>query len=106
MNTIRELNDMLRMTMIVGGKVILTSGVASLDGATKWLVIDTVRNFSRFTEDNDPHGEHDFGTFEVNGERYMFKIDYYDVNYEYLSPNPADPRVTRRVLTVMCSHEY
>jgi hypothetical protein len=28
-------------------------------------------------EDNDPHGEHDFGAFEHEGQRIFWKIDYY-----------------------------
>jgi hypothetical protein len=36
----------------------------------------------------------------------MFKIDYYDQNMEYGSPDPADPRLTRRVLTIMLASDY
>ena len=36
----------------------------------------------------------------------MFKIDYYDVNMEYGSADPADPRLTRRVLTIMLASDY
>ena len=65
-----------------------------------------VVNFSAFTADNDPHGEHDFGAFEIDGERVFWKIDYYDLELTEGSPDPADPSVTRRVLTVMLASDY
>jgi hypothetical protein len=65
-----------------------------------------VREFSDFTEDNDPHGEHDFGSFELDGETLFWKIDAYDTDYNFGSPNPADPAVTRRVLTILLAEEY
>jgi Protein of unknown function (DUF3768) len=42
----------------------------------------------------------------VDGEVVMFKIDYYDENMEYGSPDPADPKLTRRVLTILLAEEY
>jgi hypothetical protein len=36
----------------------------------------------------------------------MWKIDYYDRNFECRSLDPADPRLTRRVMTIMLSSEY
>ncbi len=59
-----------------------------------------------FTPDNDPFGEHDFGAFEQNGERIVWKIDYYDLAMEFGSPDPADPYQTTRVLTIMLAGEY
>jgi len=43
---------------------------------------------------------------DVDGERIMFKLDAYDENLEYGSPNPADPKVTRRVMTILLASEY
>ena len=62
--------------------------------------------FGSFTEDNDPHEEHDFGVVEHGGVRCLWKIDYYDREMEMLSPDPADPSVTTRVLTIMLADEY
>ncbi len=68
--------------------------------------IGQVRRFDRFDEDNDPHGEHDFGSFTLCGKRLLWKIDYYDAVLEFGSENPADPAVTTRVLTIMLAEEY
>jgi hypothetical protein len=54
-----------------------------------------------FTPDSDPYGEHNFGSFEHNGIRVFWKIDYYDRNLEYGSEDPSDPAQTTRVLTIM-----
>jgi len=51
-------------------------------------------------------GEHDFGTIELEGERFFFKIDYYDRDVRMHSPDPANPDVTTRIMTVMLSSEY
>jgi hypothetical protein len=55
---------------------------------------------------NDPYEEHDFGAFDADGQRVFFKIDYYDESLSYHSPDPADPAVTKRVITIMLAEEY
>jgi hypothetical protein len=102
---IRVLNDNFRSTF-VGGRVLMTAGVAELPLDTKARVLLAVQSFSNFTKDNDPHGEHDFGTFEIEGETYFFKIDYYALDLDGGSEDPADPSVTTRVLTIMRADEY
>lgn len=65
-----------------------------------------VRGFDAFTDDNDPYGEHDFGSFEYAGRTIFWKIDCYDRDLNYGSPDPSDETVTARVLTVMLAEEY
>ncbi|MCQ2740708.1 MAG: DUF3768 domain-containing protein [Alphaproteobacteria bacterium] len=62
--------------------------------------------FSDFNEENDPYGEHDFGSFTYKNDKIYWKIDYYDLNCEYLSEDPSNPNVTNRILTVMLAEEY
>jgi hypothetical protein len=102
---IQELNDAFRQSF-VGGMVVVTAGFESLPADWRSLILAKVRAFDRFDEDNDPHGEHDFGLIEEAGARYFWKIDYYDRDMELMSPDPANPEVTSRVLTVMLAEEY
>ena len=102
---IRALNDAFRTTM-TGGKVLLTAGVNALPADVKAMVIRRVATFSEFNEDNDPHGEHDFGNFTLAGQKFFFKLDYYDSNMEFGSEDPSDPSKTTRVLTIMLAEEY
>ena len=102
---IRVLNDRFRRTFH-GGKVLMTSGVSSLSFPQQIVLQNLVRTFDDFDEDNDPYGEHDFGKIDLNDETYFWKIDYYDVDFECLSPDPTDETVTNRVLTVMRADEY
>jgi hypothetical protein len=97
---IRELNDNFRRTF-VGGAVIVTAGVEAMPDEQRRSLLAKVRAFDAFTEDNDPHGEHDFGAIDEGGIRYFWKIDYFDRATEFGSPDPADPAVTTRVLTIL-----
>jgi Protein of unknown function (DUF3768) len=103
--TIAELNDQLRRTFR-GGKILLTEAVQALDMVTRMELLLAVQKFETFTQDNDPHNEHDFGLIKLDGKTFYFKVDYYDLNYEWRSENPADPALTRRVLTIMENFEY
>jgi hypothetical protein len=69
-------------------------------------LIKAIATFDTFTEDNDPYREHDFGSIEIQGEKYFWKIDYHDPDLEYGSEDPSDPELTRRVMTIMHSSEY
>jgi hypothetical protein len=81
--------------------------VAALPEATQAQVIEAVRRFDQFTEENDPYGEHDFGAIEhPQAGRVLWKIDYYDLSMTYASEDPSDPAKTRRVLTIMLGEDW
>ena len=102
---IRRLNDAFRQSF-AGGRVVMTAGVAALPMVVRNRALAETRTYTDFTADNDPHGEHDFGRFEIDGDVFFWKIDYYDENLQYGSEDPTDPARTTRVLTIMLSHEY
>jgi hypothetical protein len=102
---VRALNDALRQSFS-GGRAVITNGIAALPDDMRAAVLAAVQAFDQFDADNDPYGEHDFGAVEVGGLRVFWKIDCYDRALTFASPDPADPAVTCRVLTVMLADEY
>ncbi len=104
---IRALNDAFRSTLDPkAGRVMLTAGVDALPSDVKATAIRKVATFSDFSPDNDPHGEHDFGSFDLAGHTFFWKLDYYDEALAFGSNDPADPEQTIRVLTLMLAAEY
>jgi hypothetical protein len=103
--SIRELNDRLRTTGR-GGMAVLTDGIAALGPETVATIFTAVRSFADFNPDNDPWSEHDCAVLTIAGIRVIWKIDYFDRSRRIHSPDPADPKVTVRVLTVMLADEY
>ena len=88
------------------GRKLMTAGVRALGMAEVMAIALKVITFNTFSDANDPWGEHDFGSFEHNGQRIFWKIDYYTPDLKHGSPDPSDPDVTCRVLTVMLASEY
>jgi hypothetical protein len=104
---VRVLNDAARCAGPAGpGQWVLTAGVSEQGRDFANLAIQAVRTFEAFTPDNDPYGEHDFGSLNLAGQVLFWKIDYFDRDLEHGSEDPADPAVTRRLITVMLASEY
>ena len=119
---IARLNDLVRQAMGVACTVVATVGFRSLSDADQSRVRELIETFDAFTEDNDPHGERDFGCIYQLGdgrwtterprvraderERVFWKLDYYDRELQFASKDAANPAVTRRVLTIMLADEY
>ena len=84
----------------------MTLGVAALGADAVARIIKTIAVYDDFCHANDPHEEHDFGSFEADGAVIFFKIDHYDKGLTTHSSDPADPSVTERVITIMLANEY
>jgi hypothetical protein len=115
----RRLNDMARsQPEIVNASWMMTRGVAALlisengnskfqpDTARLSTLRATLARFNDWPEGNDPYGEHDFGAFDLFGERLFFKIDYYHPDHDTHAPIPSSIELCRRVLTIMLADEY
>ena len=101
---IAVLNDACRAEP--GAGWVLTPGLRAMPALKQATAFALVSAFSEFNVDNDPYGERDYGAFEVGGQKLIWKIDYYDLDMTLASPDPADPAVTKRVLTLMLAEEY
>jgi len=102
---IRALNDELRRNL-PNGHAVMTTGVAALGAEVVARIIKTIAVYDDFCHANDPYEEHDFGSFEADGHLIFFKIDYFDQSLTCHSPDPCDPSVTERVITIMLAEEY
>jgi len=98
-------NDMLR-THGIGGEIFATPGVTNLSHDMRGRVLIAIKEFNDFDSGNDPYAEHDFGSVEIEGQRFFFKIEAYDASYQFASEDPFDPAKTRRVMTIMRAEEY
>lgn len=104
-HTVRTQNDRLRREHH-GGTVVVTPGVRALGSELLGHLLTAVAEFDTFTVENDPYGQHDFGSISMQGHCMFFKIDAYDRNLCHHSPDPADPTPTCRVMTLMLAEEY
>jgi Protein of unknown function (DUF3768) len=100
--TIRALNDELRQNLTVG-TALITAGIAALGAEAVARIVKTIAVYDDFCHANDPYEEHDFGSFEVEGQTVFFKIDLYE-EPGVKSAN-GEPVVTR-ALTIMLAEEY
>jgi hypothetical protein len=103
---IAALNDKFRKGLPAGGRVYLTRGVNEKGPEFVSKALAKVIAFDDFNADNDPRQRHEFGNFELEGEKLFFKIDYYDLKAEFGSEDPSDPKKTLRVMTIMLAEEY
>jgi hypothetical protein len=116
---IARLNDLARRAMGVACVVVATEGIRALPEADQSRLRELVETFDAFTPDNDPYGERDFGAIYQGVDGFwstsrpvdvvvtvFWKIDAYDRELRFGSDDPADPAMTRRVLTIMLASEY
>ena len=111
---VADLNDQLRKDMFTGNmlkkenlknKIVLTPGIAGLNLIDKEKIFFSVKYYGNFTKNNNPWGEKNFGSFNFKKETFNWKIDYYDNDMKYHSPDKSDPDKTVRVLTIMKAEE-
>ncbi len=103
---VRILNDRFRQSGHGKGTIVLTTGIQALGHEAIVQIVEAVRSFDAFSEDNDPWGEHDFGAVEIVDQKIFWKLDCYDPTLTYQSENAANEALTHRVLTIMLASEY
>ena len=104
--TIRQLNDALRTDQSTDGQIVITIGIQALGSDAVARLRSAIVQFNLFNEENDPHGEHDFGALDFEDNRIFWKIDYYNKPMDDGSQDASNPDCTNRVLTIMLAVEY
>lgn len=88
-------NDQLRTTFN-GGRVQMTPSVYQLDDRLRGRALAALARYTKFHADS----EHDWGTFIFAGFAFQWRIEYRGKDGAGVSPDPADPEQTFRVLTL------
>ncbi len=98
----KDTNDALRQSiphLAPPNLLVITRGIADLVPEAVREILQEVKEFNDFSVDNDPWGEHDFGSCsyqsEDSGKKIFWKIDDYAGQEGY-----------NLVLTVMLAEEY
>ena len=118
---IAALNDRARNNDLANARIVFTANlmahltrnaVTDLERASARLfgqqsVLNKVRK-ATFDTDNDPHGEHDFGSLEHDEAKIFWKIDVYenDGSFQWGAEDPANPDTSYRVITIMLASDY
>src|SRR5690606_31872588 len=106
-NAIAKLNDNLRGNIFAPSpNMVCFAGDVVHEPDKHFALMVKVFRYRDFNTDNDPAGEHDMGFFRHDGEDFMWKIDCYDQDMKFASPDPADPKVSIRVLTIFKARDY
>jgi hypothetical protein len=90
-----ELNDQLRATF-KGGRVQMSRSVYELEPRLRGRALWVLSKCKKFADDS----EHDWGTFIFGGYAFEWRIEYRSAVGPGLSPDPANPDLTFRVLTL------
>ncbi len=90
-----ELNDQLRTTF-KGGRVQMTPAVYNLDPQLRGRAHWAMARCNKF----DHTGEHNWGVMIFAGYVFEWRIEYRGTDGTGVSPDPADPAKTFRVLTL------
>lgn len=103
---IAKLNDLARSAMGIASQVVVSDGVSCLSAEDLADVRHKIETYNSFMAGNDPGGERNVGSFPQAGETIIWKIGYHNLALDGESDDPADPKVTQRVLTIMLASEY
>ena len=86
---IRALNDAFRKSFW-GGRIMMTAGVAALEAPVRNAVVEKIKAFDSFDDENDPWGQHGFVSVEHFGQTFFAKIDYYNRDLSGHSEDATD----------------
>lgn len=108
---IARLNDRARMGFDRTARIVTTAGLLAAlapndDPRQRIMAQARIMRAVRECNFTDESPERDVALFTIDDHRALLKIDYYDTDLKWGSPDPADASVTIRVVTAMLTSEY
>lgn len=108
--TIARLNDDARLGLDRRARILFTSNCLETFRPTPethpaFVQAELLKAF-RHCEFAADSPEHDFASIHFRDRKVWMKIDYYDLDCESGSENPADASVTTRVVTILLPEDW
>lgn len=105
---VAELNDRFRKGDFSLGMLSMSPKVEALSNQEKQTLLQAVGKVDNFIETKATNSSklHEFGLVTHHETEYIWEIDYCDKQLKSISPNPADPNCTSRILTLMRIDEF
>lgn len=102
---VRSLNDAFRISF-TSTELYCSPGVIKLDHRDQSIILDRVRRYRGFAEDNDPDMTHKYGFIEYEDLQLVWEIIYLDNDGNHESTDPLSLNLTRRYMMVMLKNEW
>jgi hypothetical protein len=101
---VRQFNDQCRKTFSAC-TILVAPIVEGLPDDEKATLIEAVRTFEQFNDEDDPHHEHQFDRIELFGKSWCWLFLYYDDMLRLCSKCPPAAKKTDRILLIMDMEE-
>ncbi len=104
LRVIRSLNDAFRLSF-TATELYCSPGIIAFSLHQQGQILERVRNYRNFNEENDPDKLHNRGSFDFEGQTILWEIYCTDQNQQNEASDPACLKLTRRHMMILIENE-